>query len=242
MTTNKNQFTVLTYNIHTGKGIDGIQDLNRICDVLQGSQADLIGLQEVDCNADRSYNIDQSSYLADCLQMEYHYAPALTTPFLYGNTILSKFPILEKESLVMNRSETEEDRSIGIIKVLVSDELVTFIATHLSLSATERLEQAKLIADCVRSLDTPVVVVGDWNAKPKSPAYNKITEQLVDAAAFIGLDKPTFHGFPLKKGDLGWCIDYVFVSEDLNIHSVEVIDTPASDHLPVKAVLSFKGK
>lgn len=240
MTAVENQFTVLTYNIHTGKGIDGIRDLNRIGLVLEQSQTDLIGLQEVDGNADRSCNVDQSAYLANHLKIEYHYAPALTTPFLYGNAILSKFPILAKENLIMKKTETAEDRSVAVTKVRIANQSITFIATHLSLADKERLEQVKFIADYVRSVDTPVVVVGDWNSEPGSPAYKTITRQLVDAAAFMGLTAPTFRGFPLQKSDPGLCIDYVFVSEDIKVHSVEVIDTPASDHFPVKALLSLK--
>ncbi|PTX59986.1 hypothetical protein C8P63_110131 [Melghirimyces profundicolus] len=39
---------VMTYNIHAGIGSDGKYDLSRIAKVIEESNADVIGLQEVD--------------------------------------------------------------------------------------------------------------------------------------------------------------------------------------------------
>lgn len=149
----------------------------------------MIGLQEVDCRAERSNLVDQGAYLADYLQMEYHYAPALVKPFLYGNAILSRVPVLARENIIMKKSETAEDRSLAVTKVRIAGGTITFIATHLSLSEKERLKQVRVLMDYLRSVNTAIVVVGDWNSEPGSPAYNTITEQLVDAAAFMGLAK-----------------------------------------------------
>ena len=41
---------VMSYNIHHGEGIDGKLDLKRIGDIIKNSNADIIGLQEVDKN------------------------------------------------------------------------------------------------------------------------------------------------------------------------------------------------
>ncbi|HTL30639.1 MAG TPA: endonuclease/exonuclease/phosphatase family protein, partial [Tepidisphaeraceae bacterium] len=57
------KITVLTYNIHHGAGTDGKYDLQRLADVIKKSGADLVALQEVDRNTNRTKD-DQPAELA----------------------------------------------------------------------------------------------------------------------------------------------------------------------------------
>lgn len=241
--TNLEKFTVLTYNIRYGCGLDGVQNLQRIESVLRESQAQLIGLQEVDKhNQTRSQNVDQSNYLAAALNMEYHYAPALSAQAQFGNAVLTSFPLLKGESLTMPKKGTPEDRSIAVAKVLVGEQPLTFMATHLGLAQGERLEHIELILNYVKSVDTPVILVGDWNEQPGSPAYNRITEVLVDAAAKCGREQPTFPYLSLFENQANVRIDFIFVSSEIEVIDVEVMQNWASDHLPVKATLALDKK
>src|SRR5690606_7102952 len=57
---------VMSYNIHWATGTDGILSLPRIAEVIKGSQADVVVLNEVDRHYDpRSQYEDQLQYLAD---------------------------------------------------------------------------------------------------------------------------------------------------------------------------------
>ena len=58
------RLTCLTYNIHSGIGVDGRYDLDRIRRVLADERPDVAGLQELDCGKD-----DQSSALAGGLAL-----------------------------------------------------------------------------------------------------------------------------------------------------------------------------
>lgn len=239
----QDQFTVLTYNIRYGRGLDGVQDLDRTQEVLRQSQAQLIGLQEVDNrNQVRSHNIDQSQYLANSLNMAYHYAPALNAQAQFGNAILTNFPVLKQESILLPKKGTFEDRSVAIAEVLVGKQPLTFMVTHLGLTQGERLEHIELIRNYLSKVATPVILVGDWNEQPGSPAYNKITEVLLDAAAECDQEQPTFPYLSLYENEATVRIDFIFVSPEIDVIDVEVIQNWSSDHLPVRATLSFKKK
>ena len=56
--------TVMTYNIRTGIGMDGVRDLERIAGVIRESAAVVVGLQEVDKGTTRSDGVDQTKVLA----------------------------------------------------------------------------------------------------------------------------------------------------------------------------------
>src|SRR5712671_3348280 len=55
---------VLTYNIHHGEGTDGEFDLPRLARIIEGTQADLIALQEVDQATDRASGVNELNELA----------------------------------------------------------------------------------------------------------------------------------------------------------------------------------
>jgi endonuclease/exonuclease/phosphatase family metal-dependent hydrolase len=80
----------------------------------------------------------------------------------------------------------------------------------------------------------PLILLGDFNASPRSRAYQRLTASLRDAqkAAPHHKAKPTFpSGLPMLR------IDHVFVSRSVHVTRVESVRTPiarvASDHLPL---------
>ena len=64
MKTDSTTIRVMTYNIHHGEGMDGHINLDRIAALIHSANVDLVGLQEVDRNADRSHNLDMIKILA----------------------------------------------------------------------------------------------------------------------------------------------------------------------------------
>jgi len=55
---------ILSYNIHHGRGTDGVVDLERIATVIRGCDADVALLQEVDDQTVRTGHVDQPAELA----------------------------------------------------------------------------------------------------------------------------------------------------------------------------------
>lgn len=96
------EIKMLTLNIHHGKGMDGKLNLNRIAEVIKETDADLIGLNEVDrCFSRRSGYVDQLSWLSERLNMNPAFGTAVTlrskkSDFLgqYGNALLSRYPLV----------------------------------------------------------------------------------------------------------------------------------------------------
>ena len=104
---------VITYNIQFGMGRDGKIDLSRIIDAI--SEGDIIALQEVDVNWDRSGNVHQCEQIAAALP-EHYFVYGANVDILktekrsggrvdnarrqFGNAILSRYPILTSRNLL----------------------------------------------------------------------------------------------------------------------------------------------
>ena len=89
------QMRVATYNMHHGRGTDGIIDLPGLAEVIRQSGAEIVGLQEVDQCTKRSDGIDQSAELAQLLGFNCRFAAHF--PFqegYYGVAVITRFPII----------------------------------------------------------------------------------------------------------------------------------------------------
>src|SRR5918992_6277462 len=64
------RLTFLTYNIHSGVGVDKQYDLGRIRRVLNDERPHIAALQEIECRSGRTSYDDQSSVLADALALK----------------------------------------------------------------------------------------------------------------------------------------------------------------------------
>ena len=97
------QVKVMSYNIHHAVGEDNVLDLERIAKVIEDSDAEIIGLQEVDNHwSERSNFEDQTKWLVNRLDMHYNYAVNLNQESLtpaeprrqYGTAVFSNYPII----------------------------------------------------------------------------------------------------------------------------------------------------
>lgn len=237
--------TVMTFNIHHGKGADGRLDLGRIAGVIEESEADIIGLNEVDNGfSGRSGFADQLSWLAERLKLHASYGPALTlssrkngSPRQFGNAVLSRFPIVETKNRAFfsPRIGMAEGRAYLQAEVAVSSHILNIYVTHLSLHPLRHGKQLDAICRIAAEERGPVIWMGDWNMRPGSRAWRKITAYLRDAASAV----PSSVGctFPSHRPRLR--LDHIFVNRHLQIETAEVVKLcpEASDHLPLKAIL-----
>jgi len=91
---------ILTYNIRHGENMQNKIDLKAISNVIQENNPDFVALQEVDDKTNRTGGVDQLAYLADSTKMFYFFSPHREFDGgLYGNGILSKWPIVINYSL-----------------------------------------------------------------------------------------------------------------------------------------------
>ncbi len=233
--------TVATYNIHHGAGTDSVLDLERIASVLEDGSAELIGLQEVDRHwGERSGFQDQAAWLADRLDMHVCYSANLdhepaegrTDRRQYGTAILSEYRLSDCTSTALPNHPGGEQRGLAQADLKVRGVDLTFYNTHLTHnSASGRAEQAQAVNEVLADADGPTILVGDLNAEPSSPEYGLFTALLDDVWPVAG-EGP---GYTIDPEDPDRRIDYILTSPDITAVSAHVVDTQASDHLPVFA-------
>ncbi|WP_408008172.1 endonuclease/exonuclease/phosphatase family protein [Pseudalkalibacillus sp. A8] len=234
---------VMSYNIHHAEGEDGVLDLERIAQVIDGSDADIIGLQEVDKHwSSRSNFQDQAKLLAERLGMFYTYAANLDYESSekdkpnrqYGTAILSRFPILGSENHFLPKIGNTEQRGLLEATIIVKGIHLKLYNTHLALTPEERNLQIEKIIDISSQSDGPKVIMGDLNATPTSDEMKPMYEYYSDA--FDGQNEAYTYSAsnPTKR------IDYIFTSKNMETSKARVIDTQASDHLPITSEITLE--
>lgn len=230
---------VLSYNIHHANPLSkpGVIDVKAIAKVISESGADLVGLQEVDVHTLRSgKDLNQASELTKLSGMNFYYF-AKSIDFDggdYGLAILSKFPILQGETLPLPL-EGGEHRAMGVITIEpVPGKKILFATTHLDLRPNNRVLQVNFIKDYFSKQDLPTILCGDFNATPDSDTIRNLDQMFHRSAIPSGLT------FPMNKPDKE--IDFVMVrpAEKFSVKKHVVIpEQYASDHLPVSISLSY---
>ncbi|MEH7011998.1 endonuclease/exonuclease/phosphatase family protein [Neobacillus niacini] len=243
---------VMTYNIHTGIGADGKYDLMRIANVIRNSGTDIIGLQEVDVHwSSRSQYQNQIELLANELDMFYFFAPIYSFDPLvegeprreYGVAILSKHPIIEATNRDIARLSTQEANPVpkpapGYLEALINvkGSKVWVYVTHLDYRGDPTVRQMQ-VADMlnISGQHEYNIIAGDMNAGPGAPELQPLFEKYVDTWRVTnegtGLTYPAVN--PSKR------IDYILSSPLMDVKASQVIDTHASDHLPVIAEITL---
>lgn len=232
----------MTYNIHHGKGTDKQTDLYRIADIIEKSKADIIGLNEVDRNFSmRSNYKDQISWLAKQLNLYQGFSPSISLKSKnqareYGNAILSRYPIKTLKSYPFHlKPGLAEPRSILEASIQIKEKQVQFYVTHLSLNSFLHRRQSNFILH--QNCSDPTIIMGDWNMKPESKKWSHITKEFRDVWKLMG--NGTGYTYPSNKPRIR--LDYLFVNQEVRVINVEIVKilSVASDHLPLKATLSF---
>jgi endonuclease/exonuclease/phosphatase family metal-dependent hydrolase/peptidoglycan hydrolase-like protein with peptidoglycan-binding domain len=236
------QLKVMTYNIHAGKGTDGLIDINRIATLIKNSKADIVGLQEVDSLTNRSGRLDMPTKLAELTGMHMRYGSNMDYDGgMFGNVVLSKYPIVSSINTLLPRVLPNEQRGVQQVVINTGESNVLFMNTHLAYvnDSTERLQSIAKIKDLIESSSQKkAVIVGDFNAKPNSDTLIAASVFLRDAwAAGSGNGYTVPVGIPTKR------IDYIMYSQtgfSANSASVLSSNPTYSDHLPVIADIVVK--
>lgn len=239
---------VLTYNVHRCLGVDGKLSPARIAEVVESCRPDIIALQELDVRRARSGGVDQAHEIARALDVRHlHFNAALRVmEEEYGDAILTTRPsrLVRAGPLPgLPRRPWLEPRGALWVAVDMDGVEVQIVNTHFGLWRLERQAQmAELLGpDWLGhpSCRDPVILLGDFNAVPRSGAYRQAGARLRDAQA-VG-PKPMRATFPSRFPFLR--IDHVFIGGGVEVMDVEVVRTPlariASDHLPLVAELRF---
>ena len=239
----------MTYNIHVGIGMDKKLDLQRIAEVINKEKPDLVGLQEVDRGVQRTQRIDEIAELSKLTRMEYAFA--FNLPYQggqYGVAILSRFPIRATEHRLYKNLREAERRGFIRAEVRIGGRLVHFVTTHLDYQhADGRLFEAQQMLAGLSEVKGPLIVVGDFNDTPAGETSRLMLKQFDDAwirhdyrVWSDGSQRPEGFSYPADKPAKR--IDYIFTrrSDAIKTKRVWVVNTLASDHVPVVADLEIK--
>ena len=96
----------------------------------------------------------------------------------------------------------------------------------------DRLDQAREIHDVLSQYPNPFLLAGDFNAEPQAPELKKLHADYTDAwqSAGSGIGYTRRYRSP---GQTDRRIDYVFASPDLHVSRAELVESDASDHVPL---------
>ena len=185
-----------------------------------------------------------------------------------GGGILSRFPISENEVVLWKKPEANPwwynlfylYRYSQIAQLNINGEKRTVVNSHLeAFDLTNRSEQAKRLKELLAPEKELFIVGGDFNtvppvAKVKSAFAQDSKEYFEDdptyeiIASVPGL-KDTLSIEEYEKDENKWFtfstekpvmkLDYIFVSESVEAKGFEIIQTPASDHFPIRVELKL---
>jgi endonuclease/exonuclease/phosphatase family metal-dependent hydrolase len=233
------RFTIVTYNIHRGRGMDRRIDLERIAGVLHETGGDVIGLQEVIRKTGEA-QADQAAYLARALHMEL--VMGETRPYdngTYGNAVLTRLPIIGSARCDLS-VERREPRGCLRVDLAVGGAAVHLFNLHLGLRMRERSRQLRLLGEFLGVTEAwrgPRVLVGDFNEWHPGPVMRRLRREFV---SHVRRRARRTHPavFPLFGLDrIYW--DRDLVGEEIRVHRTRLARV-ASDHLPVVVTLGFR--
>lgn len=236
----KKTLRIMTFNIHVGVGIDKKLDLQRIADVINKEKPDLVGLQEVDRGVKRTEGKDEIAELAAMTRMDYAFAHNLDFQGgQYGVAILSRFLIQNIEHQMFQNKREAERRGMLRIEVEVDGQLINFVTTHLDYQYEDgRVFETEQMLKFLEDVKGPLIVVADMNDEPNGAAYKLMLTKFVDAWV-VSRAKGDGFSYPADKPVKR--IDHIFFGGGaFKAKKSVVVETLASDHVPVMAELQLK--
>lgn len=230
---------VMSFNIQSGFSFDGRQDLESIAGVIAASGADVVAIQESSRGRLMDGSLDMPLWLAHRLDMDHRFRG--TEEPNWGNTILSRYPILEAGWGHLPRVGTLIGRGYLWARLDIGEpEPLLVIATHLHQLGPDTLQrqaQVRSILDFWNETE-PAILVGDMNAEPGSAEMALLAQAgMVDAWNEAG----TGPGYTYSAGDPVKRIDWLWHTPDLRVEEIEVLRTQVSDHMPVVATVEHGG-
>ncbi len=229
---------VVSYNLHQGFDEDGYLAIRDLAAAIEEQDAGIVALQEVSRGWLIDGSFDMLPWLSRELEMPYVWAPAADS--VWGNAVLSKYPIVESSVHPMpNNADIPMDRSYATAVIPMGDTgPLTVLATHLHHREEEGHRRAPQIMALVDAWDGSerTVLLGDLNAEPGAPEMLPLEESgMVDA--FSASPEYDGRGYTFPARDPRRRIDYVWTSEDLRPTDFTLFGGTASDHLGVAVTL-----
>jgi endonuclease/exonuclease/phosphatase family metal-dependent hydrolase len=234
---------IATYNIHKCRGLDQRVRPDRIAEVLDELDADIVALQEVVGRGTRSDD-DHARYMAEALG--YHSAFGENRRHngaAYGNLLLSRFPVLGS----WNHDITARNREPrGVLRAdvrLAGGQVLHLFNVHLGTAFLERREQARRMVSHRILRNTELagtrIVLGDFNEWIPGDATRLLSAHFGARNLRSHFPRRTYPCvLPLLR------LDHIYFDKSLKLRRMRLHRSRkaliASDHFPVVAEFSLK--
>jgi endonuclease/exonuclease/phosphatase family metal-dependent hydrolase len=227
------QLRVVSYNVHSCKGLDFRTQPGRIAAILRRTGADVAGLQEV--------REEQAAEIARRLGFHLAFVRAdIVHGYKFGNAILSRFPIQATHTYPLGVPHRQQRACLQAeIAWPTNAQVVHVFVVHLGLKGEERRYQAERLASQEILADpawqnAPRIFMGDLNEKGSNGAVNQNLAAVLQPAK-----RRTWPGLlPLLY------LDRFYFGGDIRLRSLRLYRSGsaliASDHVPLVAVFEKK--
>ena len=216
-------------------------DFDIIADTIKKCEADIIGLQEIrDEGQDADYQ-SQAKIIAEKLGYHYYYfAGAIRFGGVnpYGNAIISRYPIISVETIMIPDPEIKKYDGYYETRCLLKATIdvrngLNVLVSHFGLNPDEQENAVETVVSNIPK--EHCVLMGDFNMEPDNQILNPIMQSLQDTAKVFSTYKLSFPSDTPKVK-----IDYIFVSKDLKVEYADIPEIISSDHRPHVATIELE--
>jgi endonuclease/exonuclease/phosphatase family metal-dependent hydrolase len=231
-----------------------LEHIEAIAKQIADSGASIVVLNEVDFDSKWSGGLDFARLIAEGAVFPFVVEQRnfdVTLPFYtlqFGNAILSKFPVVDARLLRFPTLSLWEDRFAGshdgvVATVETSQGPIRVVAVHLEYrDEAIRVEAAKMIANLVTRQTVPLIAMGDYDSAPSGFVAHQMTDSRENAIHIMegeagmktvrsAVPGPKDLTYPSEAPDRA--IDWIFVSDGLNLTQCQVVSSKLSDHFMV---------
>lgn len=213
-----------SFNIHSGKGTDGIRDLSRTARLL--TDLDFVGLYEVRSTRDGNQAAELANQQANC----WLFAPTERQWWAdhFGNGLLYKIPVHSAVRIPLENTRGKAYRNAILSTVELQGASVRVLSVHID-RENDRLQQLQSVVDLFLGLQPPCVLMGDLNSTAADPLLKELRSH-------PGVQSPLHD--TLGETAPNASIDWIF-TRGLKTVSAELVENSASDHALLKAELAI---
>ena len=238
---------IMTFNIQHGRNNNlpgDVMDLNLMAQVIKDQNPHILSINEIrqGINTDNPAYPNQPEFFKNTLGGDCYFGNSLqfSETCFYGNAVWSVYPFVNKQK-VMIPDVPKEERTEGYYEtrcILRTDYTIegkplTVLSAHFGLGKGESENAVQTVLDIAKSVNNPIILMGDFNVTPANPNIKRLAEYFIDVHAALGREEYTF-----TSNDPYERIDYIF-AKGLTPISANTVKVIASDHFPITAELEF---
>lgn len=205
---------------------------------IQRYNADIIGLNEIRDKGESEEYQAQAKILAERLGYYYYFAKAVDFDGVnpYGNAILSRYPIISAETILVPDPEVPAYDGYYETRCLLKAKIdlwggIEVCVIHFGLNPDEQQNAVNTVLANIS--DEKCILMGDFNITPDNPLLVPIHDKMYDTAALFSQERLSF---PSDEPTIK--IDYMFTSRDIKVVSADIPADVVSDHRPYIAVIA----